>query len=89
MSMCVHLENLATGPMPEGGCIDCLAIGGRWVHLRYCVECGGVRCCDNSPNRHARRHWEETGHPVIRSREPGEHWAWCYEHETGIHTPEP
>ncbi|HSJ28939.1 MAG TPA: UBP-type zinc finger domain-containing protein [Acidimicrobiia bacterium] len=79
--ICEHLEDVPIVEMPEGGCIDCLAIGGRWVSLRFCVTCETTRCCDSSPNRHARAHWNETGHPVVRSKEPGDSWAWCYDHE--------
>jgi hypothetical protein len=84
MNKCKDLDDVPIGPMPAGGCIDCLAIGGRWVHLRFCVECLTTRCCDDSPNRHARHHFEEAGHPVIRSKEPGDHWAWCYLHQMGV-----
>jgi uncharacterized UBP type Zn finger protein len=62
----------------SAGCEDCLKIGGRWVHLRMCLECGHVGCCDSSPNRHATAHFHATRHPVIASREPGEHWRYCY-----------
>lgn len=85
---CPHLENVPLDPMPPGGCEDCLAIGGTWVHLRYCVTCHRTSCCDDSPNRHARAHAETTGHPVIRSKEPGDNWAWCYADERGIRLPE-
>jgi hypothetical protein len=60
------------------GCEDCLAMGSGWVHLRLCLVCGHVGCCDDSPNRHATRHFHATGHPVMRSFEPGESWGWCY-----------
>ena len=60
------------------GCEECLRTGDTWVHLRICMSCGGVRCCDSSKNRHATRHFESTDHPVIRSYQPGETWAWCY-----------
>jgi hypothetical protein len=60
------------------GCEDCLRIGGRWVHLRLCMICGHVGCCDSSPNRHASRHFGETSHPVMRSLERGETWGWCF-----------
>lgn len=80
---CTHLENVPFDPIPPGGCIDCLRIGDSWVHLRFCVTCEETRCCDDSKNRHARRHAEATGHPVIRSNEPGESWAWCYVDEVG------
>ena len=79
---CEDLEGVPAVPMPEGGCVECLKIGSRWVHLRFCVECGRTHCCDSSPNRHARAHWEQTGHSVVRSKEPGETWAWCYRHES-------
>ncbi len=63
---------------PQAGCEECLAIGGRWVHLRICLTCGHVGCCDNSPNRHATKHNHDTQHPVITSAEVGETWAYCY-----------
>ena len=75
---CPHLEDIPLAPLPDGGCEDCLKIGDTWVHLRYCVACGYVGCCDNSKNRHARAHWNDTGHGVIRSKEPKEYWAYCY-----------
>lgn len=62
-------------------CRECRAIGGRWLHLRECLICGHVGCCDNSQNRHATAHWQATGHALIRSLEPGEVWAWCYPDE--------
>ena len=83
-TICEHLETVTADPMPEGGCEDCLAIGGTWVHLRYCVACGRTVCCDNSPNQHARHHAADTGHKVIRSKEPGESWAWCFADEVGV-----
>lgn len=65
---------------PSGaGCVQCLATGGWWFHLRRCAECGHIGCCDSSPSQHATRHFHETGHPVIRSFEPGEAWFWNYE----------
>jgi len=77
---CTHLVAApVTGlPDPVLGCEECLKIGGRWVHLRMCLVCGKVGCCDNSPNRHATAHFHESGHPLIRSAEPGEAWWWCY-----------
>src|SRR5690242_6466324 len=60
------------------GCEDCLKIHARWVHLRICMECGHVGCCDQSPNRHATKHFHATQHPIIRSFEPSEEWGWCY-----------
>jgi uncharacterized UBP type Zn finger protein len=63
---------------PAAGCKECLEIGGRWLHLRICLSCGHVGCCDNSPNRHATAHYRATEHPVITSAEAGETWAYCY-----------
>jgi uncharacterized UBP type Zn finger protein len=59
-------------------CPECVALGDNWVHLRVCLTCGHVGCCDNSKNRHATRHFHATGHPVIQSLEPGERWRYCY-----------
>ena len=81
--LCDELRDLPLDPMPEGGCIECLAIGSTWVHLRFCVTCRETRCCDSSVNQHARKHAASANHPVIRSKEPGETWAWCYVHEGG------
>ena len=82
---CDHLEQgateLARGPAE---CEECVKEGTTWVHLRQCLVCGHVGCCDSSPRRHARRHWHDTGHPVIRSNEPGEDWMWCYQHASYI-----
>ncbi|WP_248963930.1 UBP-type zinc finger domain-containing protein [Sphaerisporangium perillae] len=69
------------------GCEECLAEGRRYVHLRKCVQCGHIGCCDSSPGRHATRHFEETGHPVMRSFQDGEAWLWCYIHEVVSLTP--
>jgi uncharacterized UBP type Zn finger protein len=65
-------------PRPARGCEDCMKIGGRWVHLRECLTCGHVGCCDDSPNRHATAHFRATKHPIISSAEPCESWCWCY-----------
>jgi len=62
-------------------CEDCVKIGARWVHLRTCQQCGGTRCCDASPNRHASKHAHASKHPVIASAEPGERWLYCYPHD--------
>ena len=77
---CSHLDQVAVldPPAEIAGCEDCLAIGGRWVHLRMCQTCGKIGCCDSSPNRHASRHALEAGHPIARSVEEGENWSWCY-----------
>jgi hypothetical protein len=81
---CEDLQGVPLDSMPPGGCVECLRIGDTWVHLRFCVTCRETRCCDDSKNRHARKHAEATDHPVVRSKEPGEHWAWCYRHEAGV-----
>ncbi len=69
---------------PAAGCEDCLKTGGRWVHLRTCLVCGHVGCCDDSPNRHATKHYRKIGHPLITSAEPGETWVWCYADERAL-----
>ncbi|MDJ0385146.1 UBP-type zinc finger domain-containing protein [Streptomyces sp. G-G2] len=66
---------------PAGGCAECLASGGAWVHLRACLLCGHLGCCDSSPGRHAWAHADTSGHALARSAEPGESWAWCYADE--------
>jgi uncharacterized UBP type Zn finger protein len=80
MTLCEHLDLIDPGvtATPADVCPDCVAAGTQWVHLRRCLVCGHVGCCDNSPMRHARAHWNSTGHPVIRSAQPGEEWVWCY-----------
>ncbi|MFF2246114.1 UBP-type zinc finger domain-containing protein [Arthrobacter sp. NPDC058130] len=65
------------------GCEECLSLGTPWVHLRLCLSCGHVGCCDSSPMRHARAHATES-HPIVRSLEPGEDWRWCYPHEAFV-----
>ncbi|MGH3391908.1 MAG: ubiquitin carboxyl-terminal hydrolase 14 [Actinomadura sp.] len=85
MNPCGHLVELPPGEpaavTPEG-CAECLAEGTPWVHLRLCLTCGHIGCCDSSPGRHATGHFEQTGHPIIRSFEPGEDWRWCFADET-------
>ena len=84
---CTHIEANTTTAAGSDGCVDCLKIGGRWVHLRRCVSCGHVGCCDSSPNRHATAHFAETAHPLIQSYEPGEEWFWCYVDEVAFEVP--
>ena len=81
---CPHVAELGPQPRPRTpqGCEDCLAEGGRWVHLRLCLSCGKVGCCDSSPSRHASAHARTVGHPIVRSFEPGEDWRWCYLDQT-------
>jgi ubiquitin-hydrolase Zn-finger-containing protein len=71
-------------PRTPEGCQECLQIGSGWVHLRLCLTCGHVGCCDSSPNRHARRHAIVVQHPIVQSFEPGEDWRWCYVDETYV-----
>jgi uncharacterized UBP type Zn finger protein len=75
---CEHLSQMKKVKPSADGCEDCLKIGGTWMHLRLCKVCGHVGCCDNSPNRHATKHYHGTDHPIIRSFEPGEDWGYCY-----------
>jgi hypothetical protein len=78
MPDCTHIDPAADVTPSGDGCEDCLRIGGRWVHLRLCMTCGHVGCCDSSPGRHATAHYRAAGHPVVRSYEPGEEWWWCF-----------
>jgi hypothetical protein len=76
---CTHLNMIRAVTASSWGCEDCEAAGRRdWVHLRVCQTCGHVGCCDSSPGRHATGHFMRTGHPIVRSYEPGEGWFWCY-----------
>lgn len=77
---CAHLQRAqaALEPSALGECADCVREGTTWVHLRMCLDCGHVGCCDSSPRRHATAHFAQTSHPVIRSAEPGESWRWCF-----------
>jgi hypothetical protein len=83
---CAHLEQVTLTELPASvdGCEDCLRDGGKWLHLRICLTCGHVGCCDDSPARHATAHVHATTHPIVRSLEPGEKWCWCYEDEVGF-----
>lgn len=78
---CEHVGPLPVEVTPSSpdGCEDCLTAGERiWAHLRICLQCGHVACCDSSPRKHATAHFHRVGHPVMRSLEPGETWRWCY-----------
>jgi uncharacterized UBP type Zn finger protein len=81
LKTCAHMEQVQEVTPSAEGCEDCLKIGSHWVHLRICLTCGHVGCCDNSPNKHATKHYHDTGHPIIQSFQPGEHWRWCYPDE--------
>lgn len=81
---CEHLQTTTDVPPRTRGCEECLQQGDRWVHLRRCVECGHVGCCDSSKNKHATKHFHQSNHPVVQSFEPGETWKWCYIDETAM-----
>jgi uncharacterized UBP type Zn finger protein len=82
---CSHLDQiLITPPEEVAGCEECMKVGDRWVHLRVCMTCGKVGCCDSSPNKHASRHAREENHPIVRSAQPGETWLWCFEDEVAF-----
>ncbi len=89
MAVCQHLDQVRVTELPESvaGCEDCLRTGGKWLHLRLCLSCGHVGCCDDSPGRHATKHARETSDPLIRSLEPGEEWCWCYVEEVAFVLP--
>ena len=78
MVECAHLNQIKVTQTNKRYCEDCVKTGDSWVHLRMCLTCGHVGCCDSSPNRHATRHYMAINHPLIRSIEPGESWMWCY-----------
>ena len=83
MAECPHVrEVLIVAPHDVEGCEECLKTGSWWVHLRACLSCGFVGCCDSSPNKHASKHVKASGHPIAKSMEPGEDWAYCYLDDT-------
>lgn len=75
---CVHLKEIRDVRPSSTGCKECLKMGDTWVHLRLCLTCGHVGCCDSSKNKHATKHFHGTKHPIIKSLEAGEDWRWCY-----------
>ena len=81
MKRCTHLDQIENGEPHTKGCEECLKMGDTWVHLRLCMECGHVGCCDSSKNKHATKHAHHTKHPVICSAQPGESWLYCYPDE--------
>jgi uncharacterized UBP type Zn finger protein len=87
---CTHLDTIKITELPPAvdGCEECLRIGSPWCHLRICLECGHVGCCDSSPNKHASAHAREQGHPIIRSVQPGEDWSWCFVDELAMLIPD-
>jgi len=78
MDTCEHLRTTDDAPARTNGCEECLKTGDTWVHLRRCLHCGHVGCCDSSKNKHATKHYQSTKHPVMQSFQPGETWRWCY-----------
>jgi uncharacterized UBP type Zn finger protein len=83
--LCTHLGSIQrVKPRTPDGCEECLKTGDEWVHLRLCMTCGHVGCCDDSKNKHATKHFRATQHPIVRSFEPGESWYWCYVDEVGF-----
>lgn len=83
-SQCSHLDQIQIKEPAARVCEECVALGDRWVHLRMCLICGHVGCCDTSKNRHATAHFHATNHPLIRSLEPRESWVWCYVDNVGL-----
>lgn len=75
---CTHLDQIKVNSTAELACEECVKLGDTWVHLRMCLICGNVGCCDSSKNKHATKHFHHTQHPLMRSIEPGESWVWCY-----------
>jgi hypothetical protein len=86
-SVCTHLDQVREVAPATGGCQECLATGGRWVHLRVCMSCGHVGCCDSSPGKHATAHFTGSAHPIVQSYEPGEDWWWCYPDQVAFEVP--
>ena len=90
MTQCTHLDTIEITELPDevAGCEDCLATGGVWLHLRICLHCGHVGCCDDSPNKHMSKHAGAEQHPLIRSLEPGENWSYCFIDDVGMLLPQ-
>jgi uncharacterized UBP type Zn finger protein len=86
MPVCSHLDQIRITTLPTAiaGCEECLKIGSHWVHLRMCMTCGNIGCCDSSPNRHASRHARKAAHPIARSAEQSEDWSWCFVDEVAF-----
>ena len=86
MAICTHLDQIKLTELPASiaGCEECLKLDSPWMHLRMCMTCGKIGCCDSSPNKHARLHAGEAGHVIARSAEPGEDWSWCFVDEVAF-----
>ena len=78
MRECEHVKEIKTYTPRAKGCEECMKMGDKWVHLRVCLICGHVGCCDSSKNKHASKHYHETGHAMMKSMEPGEEWGYCF-----------
>jgi uncharacterized UBP type Zn finger protein len=89
MATCTHLDTIQITQLPDevAGCEDCLAMGSPWLHLRICLACGHVGCCDDSPNKHASAHYLASDHALIRSLQPGEDWSWCFADQVAMRIP--
>jgi uncharacterized UBP type Zn finger protein len=90
VTTCTHLDHVRVTELPDSvdGCADCLAQGSKWLHLRICLECGHVGCCDDSPEHHASAHAKSAEHPIMRSIQPGEDWSWCFVDEVAMRIPQ-
>lgn len=86
MPDCTHGDHIHTVRAGTDGCQECLQSGDNWVHLRLCMECGHVGCCDDSPNHHASKHFHATQHPIMKSFEPEEEWGWCFVDQVYVET---
>jgi uncharacterized UBP type Zn finger protein len=86
---CQHKDQIQDVTPGSDGCEECLKLGDEWLHLRLCMSCGKVGCCDESKNKHASAHFRQTEHPIMQSLEPGEAWLWCYVDETLLFPPKP
>jgi uncharacterized UBP type Zn finger protein len=84
MRQCTHLDQIKHVKPPERVCGECVKLGDTWVHLRQCMICGQVGCCDSSKNKHATKHFHAVKHPIMKSIEPGESWGWCYVDEVEL-----
>lgn len=84
---CAHRDQIRKVAPAASGCEECLEMGDTWVHLRMCMTCGNVGCCNDSKNKHAAGHFQTTNHPIMKSLEPGEDWLWCFIDETKVSVP--
>ncbi len=87
VAKCTHTDQIKDVSASSVGCAQCLALGDTWVHLRMCLTCGQVGCCEDSKNKHALKHYQQDGHPIVRSHEPGETWLWCYPDQVFLRQP--